>query len=191
MVGCSSRMLLAGRVGRPFVQVSRQACSISYESRDVSRALETHTLRTRDSRRRGARGFPMIEVRASEGTSEAAPSQAHLLPCEIQATGPALVSAYFQPQAREKSQEAAFRGRGLKGAEVPLPPGYAGAMLADTVSADVADGEERRWVHRGVIDKFTFWKHDELPHGEEPILKAMRWAELADVLHADHGEDEL
>ena len=65
-------------------------------------------------------------------------------------------------------------------------------MLADTVSADVADGEERRWVHRGVIDKFTYWKHDEVPHADEPILKAMRWAELADVLHADHlADDEM
>ena len=134
----------------------------------------------------------MIEVRAAEGTSEAAPSQAHLLPCEIQATGPALVSAYFQPRAAEKSQEAAFRGRALKGIDVPLPQGYTGAMLADTVSADVADGEERRWVHRGVIDKFTYWKHDEVPHADEPILKAMRWAELADVLHADHlADDEM
>lgn len=132
----------------------------------------------------------MIEVVSAEGSSSIAPSHAHLMPCEIQATGPALVSAYFKPTAGAKSQEASFRGRGLKGMELPLPAGYSGAMLGDTVSADVADGEQRRWLHKGCIERFTMWKHDEIPHGEEPIFKAARWAALADVLHADLPDDE-
>ena len=86
-------------------------------------------------------------------------------------------------------REAAFRGRAFKGVVVPTPEGYSGALLADIKAADVADGEERRWLYRGAIDSVTYWKHDEEPTGEEPIFKAMRWAAVADVLHADHGEE--
>lgn len=132
----------------------------------------------------------MIDVVRAEGSGGVAPSQAHLMPCEIQATGPALVSAYFKPTDGAKCREAYFRGRALKGVDLPLPLGYEGAVLGDTVSADVADGEERRWLHKGTIDRFTMWKHDDTPHGEEPIFKAMHWAALADVLHADMTEDE-
>ena len=129
----------------------------------------------------------MITIRASDPCAD---SKAHLLPCEIQATGSALVSAYFKPEAGPKSQEATFRGRQLRGVDLPMPAGYSGAMIADTLSADVADGEERRWMHKGTVASFTYWKHDELPHDEEPVLKAMQWAALCDVLHDDHAEDE-
>ena len=42
-------------------------------------------------------------------------------------------------------------------------------------------------MHRGTVESFTYWKHDERPAGDEPILKAMNWAHLASVLHADHS----
>lgn len=130
-----------------------------------------------------------IEVRAAE--TQCADTQAHMLPCEIQATGSALVSAYFKVETGAKGPEATFRGRQLRGVQLSPPPGYTGHMLADTKAADVADGEDRRWLHKGIIDTFTYWKHDELPHDEEPILKAMQWAALADVLHGDVGEDSV
>lgn len=128
-----------------------------------------------------------IDVLPSETQTTAS---AHLLPCEIKYTGPALVSAYFKPTTGKRSLEATFRGRALKGIDLPLPEGYVGSMLQDTVQADVADGEERRWLHRGSIGSVSFWKHDDLPHDEEPIFKCMRWTSIANVLHADHGEEE-
>lgn len=119
-----------------------------------------------------------------------ATSSAHLLPCEIQYTGPAPVSAYFKPEAGAYGgQEAAFRGRALKGADIPLPPGYTGSLLQDSKQANVADGEERRWLHRGHISSFTCWQHDEAPHRDEPLFRAARWAAIADVLHADHSDE--
>lgn len=64
--------------------------------------------------------------------------------------------------------------------------------MQDTKQAAVADGEERRWMHRGTIDTFTYWKHDEKPTEDETLLKVIRWANVASVLHADHGEvDEV
>ena len=60
----------------------------------------------------------------------------------------------------------------------------------DTKQATVADGEERRWMHRGNIDSFTYWKHDEKPSEDDPLVKVIRWANIASALHADHGDDE-
>ena len=127
---------------------------------------------------------------SSETAAPPRASTAHLLPCEIKYTGPAMVSAYFKPTTGKRSLEAAFRGRALKGKELPLPDGYVGSMLQDTVQADVADGEERRWLHRGSISSVTFWKHDELPHDEEAIFKLSRWTSIADVLHGDLPDEE-
>ena len=130
----------------------------------------------------------MIDVLPAE--PNAAPSSAHLLPCEIEWSGDAIVSAYFKPTQGKRSHEAAFRGRGLKGVTLKPPAGYTGALRQDTKQATVADGEERRWLHRGAIEAITTWKHDEVPHENEPLFKAMRWAGIADVLHADHGDGD-
>ena len=130
----------------------------------------------------------MIDVLPS---SDAAPSGngAHLLPCEIEWSGETIVSAYFKPTTGKRGLEATFRGRALRGTPLPAPAGYVGALLQDTKQAEVADGEERRWMHRGALDAFTIWDHDEEPCEDGPLFKAMRWAGIADVLHADHSEE--
>ena len=127
---------------------------------------------------------------AAEGGA-ASPPAAHLLPCEIEYSGDALVSAYFKPVTGKRGHlEATFRGRALCGKTLEPPAGYVGALLQDTKHASVADGETRRWLHRGAIDAFTVWKHDELPEEDEPAFKCMRWAGIASVLHADAGDEE-
>jgi ribonuclease H2 subunit C len=127
----------------------------------------------------------LIEVRPSEAPTTA---EAHLLPCEIQHTGPAAVTAYFRPVTGKRNREVAFRGRHLHGVVLSPPEGYKGAMLQDTVQADVADGEERRWMHRGDISSITIWKHDEPPAEDAAVFKCMRWAAIADVLHASEEQ---
>lgn len=113
-----------------------------------------------------------------------------MLPCEIEYTGPAIVSAYFKPESAKRGLESTFRGRALRGVQLEPPAGYSGALLQDTVQATVADGEERRWLHKGAIASFTVWKHDELPHDDEPIFKCMRIAALANALHGDADESD-
>ena len=96
-------------------------------------------------------------------------------------TGQAPVSVYFKPkpvEAAPEEREATFRGRRLRGRVVQPPPGYKGAVLADTRDASVADDEERRWLYKRSFDSFTLWQHDDLPHDEEPVLKSMRWARI-------------
>ena len=131
-------------------------------------------------------GVIMIDVMTAEQQTSSA---AHFLPCEINYTGPAIVSAYFKPITGKRCREATFRGRALKGVDLQLPDGYVGAILQDTVQADVADGESRRWMHRGSVNAITLWKHDEVPHEDEAIFKCMRWTALADIIHADHSEE--
>ena len=114
---------------------------------------------------------------------------AHLLPCEIEYTGSAIVSAYFKPSTGKRSREAAFRGRALKGETLTAPAGYVGALLQDTKPAEIADGEERRWLHKGTFESITVWKHDEAPAQDEPVFKTMKWAAIADILHGDHTEE--
>jgi ribonuclease H2 subunit C len=133
----------------------------------------------------------MISILAAREPT--APSHAHMLPCEVQYTGSAPVSQYFKPQPVEgKPQQrvAAFRGRKMCGVALELPEGYTGAVLQDTVQAAVADGEERRWMHRGKIDSFTYWKQDEFATENEPVLQAVKFAGIASVLHAHYDDDE-
>lgn len=124
-----------------------------------------------------------------------APATVHLLPCEIEYTGPAPVSQYFKPKpaakkgAAEGTMEACFRGRQLRGVEVKPPAGYSGAVLQDTVNASVGDGEQRKWLHKSSFDSFTYWKHGEAPVGDEPPFKAMRLAGLASALHHAPEDD--
>ena len=108
-------------------------------------------------------------------------------------TGTARVSTYFkvtEDAKRPGVRESAFRGRRLYGRQAELPPGYAGAVLEDTKKGQVGETEERRWLQKRSFSKLTYWQHDDVPLGSEPFFKAMRFASLADVLHAEHTDVE-
>ncbi len=121
---------------------------------------------------------------------EPAAAEAHLLPCEVQYSGPAPVSAYFKPSPLpdQGTHGAAFRGRKLLGRTVALPEGYTGTVLQDTNTASIADGEERKWLQKGTFNSLTYWNHDDQPSGDEPLFKAMQLAGLASALHG-HCEE--
>lgn len=93
--------------------------------------------------------------------SEAPQSDIHLLPCDIEHDGPALVAEFFTPTVKERKhglssmrvlvlfeerctfqkrviclclpveKTVSFRGRGLKGQEVCVPQGYTGRVLKE------------------------------------------------------------
>ena len=70
----------------------------------------------------------MITVLAADQSGP--PSEAHLLPCDIQWSGGAPVSTYFKPKdAGNGKLDAAFRGRRLCGTRLEPPLGYTGALL--------------------------------------------------------------
>uniref|UniRef100_A0A7S4C0T1 Uncharacterized protein n=1 Tax=Chrysotila carterae TaxID=13221 RepID=A0A7S4C0T1_CHRCT len=114
----------------------------------------------------------------------------NMLPCEIMHTGRAPVGVYFRPEEHAENPghfTAHFRGRRLEGAKLPLPAGYVGSVLHDSVAGSIAEGEERTWVRKTSFSSMVYWKHDDFPLHDDPIRKCMRWAELAAVLHADHA----
>ena len=81
---------------------------------------------------------------------------------------------------------AQFRVRQLQGRTLALPDGYDGVLLADTLSASISDGEERRWLKKRRFSELVYWKHDDVPLNSDPLSNCMKWARMASVLHADH-----
>jgi ribonuclease H2 subunit C len=76
-----------------------------------------------------------------------------------------------------KIQTAAFRGRCLKGAQLPLQPGYAGYLLEKQPSA--GDDTPERWAATSKFDQMTYWNHDTVPTSADPVRRAMDWAGLS------------
>ena len=96
--------------------------------------------RREQRRRERAPRFPRPQFILPMTTIDVMPAEsalthsAHLLPCEIEYSGPAIVSAYFKPTTGKRGLEAAFRGRALQGVPLALPAGYTGAVLQDIVN---------------------------------------------------------
>jgi ribonuclease H2 subunit C len=110
---------------------------------------------------------------------------------QVKYTGPSRVGVYFkvhEDTSQPGQRQAAFRGRNLLGRQASLPAGYCGALLQDTKEGSIGETEERRWVQKRRFDKLTYWQHDDAPKGNEPFIKCMRFADLAEVLHGDHSE---
>jgi len=121
------------------------------------------------------------------------PQIVHLLPCQIDHTGPAKVSSYFiqthgtDPASGGSCTTAAFRGRQLFGIMSRLPPGYKGCVYAERVDHDTERMEEDAEIMHECIDQFdefTVWKHDNAPDTKtDPFFVAMEWSNIATHLH--------
>ena len=75
---------------------------------------------------------------------------------------------------------ASFRGRKLRGAEIPLPPGYVGLVLqTDGRSPTLSYRASRRF------DKVTYWNHDVVPSRADDIQAQFDWIAMASVLHEE------
>ena len=71
-----------------------------------------------------------IKLRATNTDSEAAVQH---LPCKIDHEGSARVSTYFTPTETDGEKTVSFRGRLLKGHDIPLLPGATGERLFEGV----------------------------------------------------------
>eukprot|EP00058_Branchiostoma_floridae_P025003 XP_002610493.1 hypothetical protein BRAFLDRAFT_117815 [Branchiostoma floridae] len=127
-----------------------------------------------------------VEVDLSGVNGETAPPKLHLLPCEIEHTGPAQVAQYFTPSIRDNGHgvlQASFRGRELRGGTVSLPEGYTGLVLKEKYKA-VSD-EEARVFHAGQkFQEFTYWNMETPPSRNDALQKAMHWLDISKAIHA-------
>ncbi|XP_008302555.1 ribonuclease H2 subunit C [Stegastes partitus] len=108
----------------------------------------------------------------------------HLMPCEIEHNGPALVSQYLTATTKDNKQEkmVSFRGRGLKGQELSCPQGYSGLVLKE-INKPGSDQEDRTVKVSSVFDKLTYWNLETPPNSDDTVVMAMDWPELAEAIH--------
>ena len=78
-----------------------------------------------------------------------ATASVHLLPCHFSHDGPAKISTYFLPQAREGGLEAHLRGRQLAGVELSLPPGVEGVIFRELQGAELVSATAQAEALRG------------------------------------------
>ncbi|KAK9916495.1 hypothetical protein WJX75_003327 [Coccomyxa subellipsoidea] len=94
----------------------------------------------------------------------------HWLPCSINYTGVAKVSAYFLPSPTgaivdgKAIQEAFFRGRQLKGTRLQLPSGFHGRILRRAAEQQADLNTHGQWAPDVAFSEFFYWKH-----GLDPI----------------------
>ncbi|XP_054426839.1 ribonuclease H2 subunit C [Pteronotus mesoamericanus] len=148
----------------------------------------------------------------------APPATLHLLPCEIPVNRPAPVERFFTPAIRQGPDglEVSFRGRGLRGEEVEVPPGLVGYVMVMEEKGEVlgkqnspqgSDSEEpeqelleppeaalERDFDRvirasGSFSRFTVWGLETVPGPDAKVRAALTWPSLASAIHAQVPED--
>lgn len=79
-----------------------------------------------------------------------------------------------------KTQTAFFRGRCLKGAQLPLQSGYTGYVVEKQPSSTGDDAAPERWAVTSTFDQLTYWNHDTVPTSVDPVRRAVDWAGLSE-----------
>ncbi|CAE6457884.1 unnamed protein product [Rhizoctonia solani] len=110
-----------------------------------------------------------------------------LLPLHIDYDGPAPVDTYFHvTKGPNGTQTAAFRGRALCGVNLPLPEGYAGAVL---LTKSDKHGE-KRLEFESIFSEITLWRADiPVDVGSDEYARAMdEWTRMAALVHSPDEE---
>ena len=123
--------------------------------------------------------------------------QVHLLTgCSIEYNGPANVETYFKSSEPSDDTDgekkgssfktAYFRGRLMKGVDVPLPPGYTMYVCnkEDETGSASEDGVPKCRMTAVEAEKITLWKHHVSPDMEtDSFVRSLDWPLLASALH--------
>lgn len=121
-----------------------------------------------------------------DGTMTTMTTALHLLPCEIDHSGPASVSNYFHPKPNEARGciEAHFRGHLVSGTSVKLPAFSTCAVLIACDSEDAEDEGKKVWKVSERHDSFCVWNRDSNLNERSCVRQAVEWIGLARALHA-------
>ncbi|RCN29463.1 ribonuclease H1/H2 small subunit [Ancylostoma caninum] len=121
---------------------------------------------------------PLCVISKQTGTSSSSQQQEiHSIPCKIDYNGPAKVSGYFsQDEDSNGKKRAAFRGHGLEGVTLDLPPGYELCVLKKR--GEMFDIESRQ-------RSFTLWEWDREAGKRSAAARALSQLKIAHALADD------
>ncbi|KAL1787312.1 ribonuclease H2 subunit C [Sigmodon hispidus] len=141
------------------------------------------------------------------------PATLHLLPCDVLVSRPAPVERFFTPAVRRDadSLHVSFRGRGLRGQEVAVPPGFSGFVMVTEETGEglrgklnfSGDAEDKTDEAQGALERdfdrflgatgsfnhFTLWGLETVPGPDAKVQRALDWPALAAAIHAQVPED--
>ncbi|XP_001176091.1 ribonuclease H2 subunit C [Strongylocentrotus purpuratus] len=124
------------------------------------------------------------------------PAALHLMPCTVEGNAEANVSQFFTPAIRQSEeslgttgQQVSFRGRLLRGHEMPVPEGYKGVILKEP-SKPFTEDEDRTLRATHSFEKFTYWNLETAPSTNDTIQRAMAWTSIASALHSPVESDK-
>ena len=130
-----------------------------------------------------SREVDLTRATASGEGEGASGIEVHWLPCRIDHDGEARgIETYFRSSVREAGEEEApqhkeayLRGRHLKGAELPLPDGYAAVVLEKHEVGGWTDLDKSHasWRAAGACGPITYWNHTTNPG--RPTCRGGRW----------------
>ncbi|XP_041037979.1 ribonuclease H2 subunit C isoform X1 [Carcharodon carcharias] len=128
-------------------------------------------------------GSPVIELDLSS-MKDPPRDGLHLLPAEIESDGDANVHQYFTAaiQEREGEMQVSFRGRALRGRDLPVPLGYVGLVLKEDHEPCLEE-EDRRLRVKSAFSSMTYWNLETPPTADDSVVMVMSWTQLAEAIH--------
>ncbi|XP_078064586.1 ribonuclease H2 subunit C, partial [Mustelus asterias] len=85
--------------------------------------------------------------------------------------------------------QVSYRGRALRGRDLPVPPGYIGLVLKEDREPSLEEEEERTVRAKSTFSSLTYWNLETPPTADDSVVMALSWTQLADALQAP-VEDE-
>jgi ribonuclease H2 subunit C len=127
-----------------------------------------------------------------DGQVRQAKSRYHWMPCEVEHTGSAPVTAYFEPNISEQTVAGSaqligsFRGRPLLGSQLTLPDGFTGLVLK---SGRLDDEPTLRPTER--VAQLIHWNWDQASTSSSSAHQALDWCSVSEQLHRPVTREQI
>lgn len=129
-----------------------------------------------------------IKYSAKTATADKSSAKFHLINCEIESSGEANVSKFFEPAIVKKEDgraDVSFRGRPMNGKRVQLPDQFVLANLKPSL------GNEHQFSATEATNAFHYWNFDQTPDLEDSTNQAINWINIAKCLSEPVTMEEL
>ena len=107
----------------------------------------------------------------------------HLISCEIEHTGEALVSKYFEPAIVKKDElrsDVSFRGRPMNGKQIKLDNNdYLLANLKSSLK------NENEYLVNEIANEFHYWNYDQVTDLDDSTNQAVNWLNISKCLNSN------